>query len=254
MAEEAASGCEGDTEDEEGVRAARVYLAGYAPLAEVAQLPGRVHLRLGTGLALPPMVVVDGSTGAVEVLLLGRVRRAVADWRAAVEGLGIRVQTCVPLPRAGDPVAVGCAQRMVAVGARCCGAAGVPEHFVEAYRVLSCGMMHPRDKRPWLMTASAVRRLALRAETLQNEIAAGSQCRRDVVAAMARRTASDGGGADDESLRVLDAQFRGLLISVDALQAEEGEVQLVLRRQRHLRAVMGPRDENAWPCECVGGE
>lgn len=105
--------------------------------------------------AVPPLVSVNPTTCSIEMLLLSKTAKTLVQWERLLRQrvCGVHVQCCMSLQRRG----CDCIRRLIYTRAR--GSGSDMARFMDAYRVLSGGLMHPLDDRDWKMSRPATRRM-----------------------------------------------------------------------------------------------
>ena len=100
-----------------------------------------------------PLQAAATSDGWVDMLAVGARARSRREWRACLEIPGLEILTASAPPRWDTE----CVQKLVR--RRVAGKQPLPPSLFDAYRVLSGGLMHSEDLRPWRMKRAAMRRL-----------------------------------------------------------------------------------------------
>lgn len=127
----------------------RVYLSGFVDKAATIDAEAAFsRVVSGREAVIAPICVFNKRSQAFEGLLITRVHRTEDAWTQYVEGRvqGLRVHTCEGLVRSEDGSdrpgehSGACASRMIELAHKIKG--GVPNHFLDAYRLLTGGVMH----------------------------------------------------------------------------------------------------------------
>ena len=192
-------------------------------------------------LAIPPAYVLNPDSMVFEGLVASRVAKTEDEWIDLIHRRvdGLRVHTCELLLGVNEH-SLGCAERLIEQYIKLNTQNEIPEQFLDAYRLMSGGLMHRCDKRHWVMNASATDKMANHLLALHKTLTQKTHMHFGIMRRLFALDAQVSVGFTfglseyeiDQEANELQAQLCSLSVDISALEKEIHDLKVLLTRQQ----------------------
>lgn len=143
------------------MRARRVYVCGFMDRDRCTNHAAFSSVLPSRELTIQPAYILNPESMAFEGLVASRVAKTEDEWTELIHKKvpGLHVNTCELLLGVNEH-SLGCSERLIEQFMKMNRDTEIPENFLDAYRLMSGGLMHRCDKRHWVMNTSASDKMA----------------------------------------------------------------------------------------------